>query len=309
MHLLFPFIVGLTIGIGIMLGIVDYRRKVDDSALYLYITILNTVVMSVLTYLIYRVNNKTASINEDMVEINKRVADTNDKIVDVSMNDSKVNEKIAEITAFQIFTLEKRLQSRIISKSRKFKEKANTVKYMTYPFLPVTNKRILIIEAFNENEIINKHGLSFTFPIDINNLPDLPIGANYQFELGIFDDQDMEKVELIENIFNSAMPSSIKARWKLQDYKEALEFLNSINTDDDFYQFAFTRENLVESLERVNEIFEREIQGLDFKKGILGLNLNRHTSAQIYLNIVQVLENLEIVENAALEEYKKLKNY
>lgn len=306
----YKLIIGIVIatGLGIMLGYIDFKRQVGDSVFYLYITALNTAVMGVLTFYIYRVNKETVSINKDMVDINEKVASTNDKIADITLNDSKINEKIAELTAFQIITLEKRVQSRVISKTRQYIEKANLIKYMTYPYLKTSSKLFIITQALKEHEILNSYGLNFIHPPKIQNLPDLPFYVDFQIKNGSLKEEDRKKVDYIESIFNSAIPNSVKARWKLRDALEAIEFLKAIYIDDDFYQFAETREFIVRPLELVNEIFERKINDLEIDKNLINLDIDIYTSEQIYIMIGQVIKNLKVIENASLTQYKDFSN-
>ncbi|MFJ8517692.1 NADH-quinone oxidoreductase subunit J [Lysinibacillus xylanilyticus] len=299
--------IGIATVLGIMLGYIDFKRQVGDSVFYLFITALNTAVMGVLTFYIYRVNKETVSINKDMVDINKKVASTNDKIADITSNDSKINEKIAELTAFQIITLEKRVQSRVISKSRKYIEKAELIKYMTYPYLKTRTKLFLITQALREHETINSYGLDFIHPPKVQDLPSLPLGLDFLIESGGLEVEEKKNVEYIESIFNNAIPKSVVARWKLRDALEALEYLKTIYIDDDFYQFAETREIIVRSLELVNETFERRIMDdSNLEINLINLNIDKNTSEQIYIMIAQVVTNLKVIEKASLSQYKKL---
>lgn len=292
------FIIGLSIGMAIMTLKTDFDRNIGDSYFYLYVTALNTIVMSILTYYIYKVNVKMVNANNDMVKLNAEILEVNKKTITIDGQVADVNKRVAEITAFQVFTNEQRVQSRIITKTRQYIKAAEIIKYASYPHLSIEKKLRLMKEAIEEDETFNRHSLSFIFPPnqDLLNkdLSNIKLKRTMTVPLN---EEEKELVNSIEGLFWNAMPSSIKAYWRLLNYKQSLDYLNKLVEDEDFHVYAVVNTLIQPFLERINDISERNILNQSDSIKFCDLKIENHNADQIHISICQIIEILNSIEN------------
>lgn len=310
--ILWTLIAGVLLGIGIELGFkifkIDLDRKIGDSYFYIYITVINTIVMSILTFSIYRVNLKMADTNDDMVRLNTEILELNKHTISIDEQVAKVNKQVADITAFQVFTGEIRVQSRIISKNKEYMRVADIIKFATYPYLSINKKMELIKDALREDEIINKHSLTFNFPPEESFLNQDLNTINLKITMGVpLTPEENQIISDIESLFGDAMPSSITANWKVVNYKQSLSSLNNLMTDDDFFNFSNVSTIIIPWLNRINDLSSRHIINQPDNINFSEMNLNRHAADQIYLAISTVLDNLKSIEKHSLKLYSAAK--
>ncbi|WP_019377683.1 hypothetical protein [Virgibacillus halodenitrificans] len=272
------FVLGLLLGIGLALGYWDYKRNINDSLLYLYTSILSMIVMSLLTFLIYKVN--------------ERAADT--------------NQRIAQITTLQVYSVEKRHYSKIILETKKYVKAAEILKFMTYPNLPLFKKRRMIVESLKEEGILNRHSLTFLDLPKIEDLPEINSKVNEEFQMETLNGQELKDAFYINDLFNNAIPNSINSVWKLKDAIIALNKLRQFIEDEDFYEFGYTAKYISDTINLFELSFDKLLEGNDKNCSFVELSINQYLANLLYLQMTQVLENLSEIEKYSLEKYKEM---
>ncbi|GAA0343907.1 hypothetical protein GCM10008931_38980 [Oceanobacillus oncorhynchi subsp. oncorhynchi] len=258
--------------------LIDFDQGVSISFTDSFISLLNVFVMGVLTYFIYKVNDKAA----------------------------KTNDKIAEITAVQVYNQEKRHYSKIISKTKKYIDEASVLRYMTYPYLPVTYKRRMIIEALMENDTINKHTLTFTFAPNVKDIPEFDLFTDQSNKLNGLNEKEKESVNYVENLFYNAMPNSIHALWTLKDAKKAFDLMQILSKDEDFYEFGDDAKIISDLLRKYNYVFGVEIEGLPDNKSFKELNIEQNYARLMCGTMDSVIDILSKIEKRALKKYNEM---
>ncbi|MBK5497425.1 hypothetical protein [Peribacillus sp. TH14] len=261
----------LFLSIGLVTLLIDVGTGKTGSTFTLFISLVNVIVMGVLTYYIYIVNKRVVEISEGTLKI----------------------------TSQQMINLEMKETNHLLGKLDEYINHNDIIKKVTLLHLPISEKHnYLQFESNNMN--LDKEYISKS---DWNRVI---WKTDYELTLN---DKEKEMVKYIESRFNNEVPSGVKARLKLKDLKESYKYLLLFKSDVDFYRFKKNSE-LPKDIINILEIFMDRIlvSNIDDNSIYPNLLIDRHDAKSIYLASKQINSFLENLKGLIIEEQLAVKN-
>jgi hypothetical protein len=264
---IFLFIIVMTI----LTLVVDFEKDQTGSLFYLFISLLNVLVMGILTFFIFQVNDKVANISKDSLRLTK----------------------------YQIKNIEMREMNALIGIVDDYINQNKIVSYIALPHLSYSNKQIQLINS--QMTGLDKELLKY----NLTDFIDMRISTNTPLTK-----EQSDKYNYVQRMFDHLVPTAVKARFTLQDIIHSFENLQKFRGDNNFYRFILNSElpkHLIDILSiPLNKIIENN---QDTDKVIPDLNINTYDADQIFNFTDQINSFLINLKGLILEEQQELINF
>ncbi|MFJ5750106.1 hypothetical protein ACIP97_16235 [Peribacillus frigoritolerans] len=258
----------LFLSIGLITLLIDVGTGKTGSTFTLFISLVNVIVMGVLTFYIYKVNKRVVEISEGTLKI----------------------------TSQQMISLEMKETNHLLGKLDEYINHNEIIKKMTLLHLPISEKRgYLLIES--ENEFLDRDYLKKG---DWHNLF-LKLTLNHTLN-----ENEKEMVEFVETSFNYEVPGErLTIKDVAESYKYILKFKSDVDfyrfkKDSEMAKDGINRLEIFLERVLVNNIDKNAI----FPK----LVVDRHDASQIFDATKQINKFLKILQGLIIEEQLDIKN-
>ncbi|MCT2347098.1 hypothetical protein M4D71_23385 [Niallia taxi] len=261
------FAIILFVVISILTLVIDVKANQTGSTFYLFTQALNLLVMGILTYYIYKVNKQVADISENTLKVTR---------------EQMIKSELKETDA-------------MIGNIDEYLGYANIVKQSALPHLGYESMKSILsqIPSYQKDPIVNSSSISMIDP---------KLSSNVELNA-----EDQKKYDHIKNIFTNNIPSSIMARYKLDDLYDNMDNLKRFNREREFYRFKKNTELIRDVINILEELLDEYIFSQNEKNLILPeLDCNIYGAQRIYLMGGQVEDFLINLKGLILEEQKDI---
>lgn len=261
----------LFLSFGLITLLIDVGTGKTGSTFTLFISLVNVIVMGVLTFYIYKVNKRVVEVSEGTLKI----------------------------TSQQMIRLEMKETNHFLGKLDEYINHNEIIKKMTLLHLPIKEKRHYL-QFESESEFLDRDYLKK------GDWANLFVRLNLKLPLN---QNEKEMVEYVETRFNNEVPGGVKARLTLKDLTESYNYVLKFKSDVDFYRFKKNSEMAKNSID-ILEIFMETVLVNNIDKNVVYPNLvvDRHDANQIFIATKQINSYLKNLQGLIIEEQLAIKN-
>jgi hypothetical protein len=257
----------VALGIFLMVFIADVQSGSIDSYFNSIVSFANFVVISVLTYYMYKVNKKVVDLNEKQLELNTRFL---------------VHQKNQEF-------------NRIIGKIESYIEDAKILTYFTLPHLSVNTKYSLLLT--DDDDLFGIFALDKTIKEELYKRKDIR-GSVWESLL----EEETEDEKYIKKIYESCLPNSVKAYYKVEDMIKCFKRLSTINDGRDFLEYSDTLRGIKAQIKYIektlNPVFNDNETGLLITEARMDI----HTAEILYKSLKALRYSLLLLRSKIINE-------
>lgn len=278
----------------------DREKGINESIFNIFISVINVMVMSILTYLIYEINKKS-------VDVAEKNNDISINSLEITRQANNTNKLLNKVTNIKLVNEERRKAGHMVSVLNSYRNALDDLFLFSYPHLTILEKRNMLIRNIEVGKFSkNKSRMFFVIDnISLNDVPSIENLGYYQlYDIDNEEDKN-EDYKKIEELFYGCLPNILRYK-KISDLIKSIEKLLSIKNDTFIQQYHKEFIFINDIINKLESHFLYEIKGLNSDMYYTEVKYNKFYANSIKQLSEVINMKLNDIEMKITEEQNKI---
>ncbi|NLP52453.1 hypothetical protein [Bacillus sp. RO1] len=246
----------------------DVIQNNIDSFSVIFISAVSGGAMIILTFYLYKVNQKVVDLNKKQLQFNKRIV--------IYQENKEFDRLLGSLVSYQ--------------------NDLKNLTYLTLPYLSVAKKKMMLL---NNDEILFGHLLLLEKTVKGELEKRTNIKGPIQESLT---SEETEDEKYVRQIFYNCLPNSVKAFYKIQDMIDSFERLISIRDQQDFYRYSLDYEVIKSSVLNLEKRLISILAECDKDNLITSIEMKNLDADSVYALLISLKYSINMLQERILAE-------